>query len=183
MDPVTANGNAAILAAWLHHLFIVFPFFHKWGGSPRIHQQLHSLHLISDRASKLALPVHPRCLVFLKPWKCVHAVLQSTVDLVPTHISSLISRKKVWLISSCSRHFATQGLSQIVRKSMSFPMLLSLPRMFSCFGKVLLILFCLIWMWLQWLSLLTLENRQLSTPFQCSQSSLFCLCYGPYGVL
>lgn len=85
----------SVLAVWLQHKLSSHSF-HIWGASPRIHQQLHSLDSVWERASKLALPVHLHCLVFLKSWKCVHAILQRTVNLVPTHISSLISWKKLW---------------------------------------------------------------------------------------
>lgn len=89
---------------------------------------------------------------FLKFWKCVHAMLQSSVNLVPSHISSPISWKKLWPRPSCSRHFAVAQESITSAQKSVFLMLFSLLRLFSYVGKVLPILFffCLTWMSLHW---------------------------------
>lgn len=88
--------------------------------------------------------------------------------LVPIHISSLISWKKMWPLSICSRCLLPRNLAQMP-KVHDFPMLFSLCRIFSCFGKVLLVVFCLNRMSLQWHSLLPGKKTVTYSP-QCSQS-------------
>ena len=87
----------SILAVWLQHKLSSHSF-HIWGASPRIRQQLHSLDSTWERASKLALPVHSHCLVFLKSWKCVHAILLKDCQPSPN--------------PHCPSHFLEEGVAK-----------------------------------------------------------------------